>query len=70
MVRFLRIDPKVRGSNPPSAKLNLELGRSLAFCDSRRRDNEVWSNREEGPGYCSIINKLLSIRMSAFDNIV
>ena len=29
MVRFLRIDPMVSGSNPPSAKLSLRMRRVI-----------------------------------------
>ena len=67
MVRFLRIDPMVRGSSPTSAKLSFRVRRIPALCNSRRRNHEVWSHREEGPGHCSISKKLLSFQISAFD---
>ena len=40
MVRILRIDTMVSGPNPPSANLSLStlnVGESLAPCNSRRR---------------------------------
>ena len=33
---------------------HLERGESPPLCNSRRRNHEVWSNREEGSGHCSI----------------
>ena len=65
VVRFLRIDPMVSGSNPTSAKLSLRVRESPALCNSRRRNHEVWSHRDGGPGHCLI--KLLSVQISAFD---
>ena len=40
--------------------------RNNALCNSRRRNHEVWSHREEGPGHCSISKKLLSVQISTF----
>ena len=31
-----------------------QRGESPALCNSGRRNHEVWSHREEGPGHCSI----------------
>ena len=54
VVRFLRIDLIVSGSNPPQLCFHIELEQPLALCSSKRRHHEVWSNREEGPGHCPI----------------
>ena len=62
VVRFLRIDPSVSGSNPHSAKLG--VGNSPAPRNSMRRNHEVTSNREEEPGHCSISKKFLSVQIS------
>ena len=53
----------VSGSNPPSDKLSLRVKKSPAFCNSRRRNHEVRSRREEGPGQCSI-SKNFSVPIS------
>ena len=39
---------------------------SAALCNSRRRNHEVWSHLEEGPGHCSISKTFLSVQMSIF----
>ena len=68
MVSFLRLDPMVSGSNPTSAKLSLRMTDLPALlCNATRRNHEVWSHREEGPGHCLISEKLLSVPMSTFD---
>ena len=67
MVRFVRIDPTVSGSNPPLARPSVERGESPAVCNSRRRNHEVRSHQKEGPRQCSISKKLLSVQMSTFD---
>ena len=65
---ILRIDPMVSGSSPTSAKLSLsQWFESPALCNSRRRNHEVWSHREEGPGHCSISKELPSVQISTFD---
>ena len=38
----------------PQLNIHLERGESLAICISRRRNHDVLSHREEGPGRCSI----------------
>ena len=43
------------------------LSESLADGGLRRSNHEVWSNREEGPGHCSISKQLLSVQISTFD---
>ena len=50
MIRLLPTDPMISGSNPSSANLHLELGELLAFCNSRRRNYEMWPPREKAPG--------------------
>ena len=67
MVRFLRIDHMVSGSSPLSAKLSLGVRREPALCNSRRRNDEMWSHREEGPGHCSISRKLLGVQISTLN---
>ena len=67
MVRLMRIDPMVSGSSPTSSKLSLEeWGELQAHCNSKRRNHEVWSHREEGPGHCWMSKKLLSVHISTF----
>ena len=66
MVGFLLVDPMVSGSNPPSATLSLGM-RRLALSNSRSRNHQVWSHREEGPGRFSIGKKLLRVQISVFD---
>ena len=41
----------------PLLGFHLEWGEPLALCNSRRRNPEVWSHREEWPGHCSTSKK-------------
>ena len=51
----------------PQLNFHLEWGESPALCNSRRRNHEMWSHREEGPGHCSISKEFLSVRKSSLD---
>ena len=54
VVRFLRNDYMVSGSNPPSVKLSFRVRRVSS-------SSVVWWDQEEGPGHCLITKKLLSV---------
>ena len=69
VVRFMRINHMVSGSSPPQLNFRLQYEESLAFCNSRCWNHEMWSHREEGPGHCSISKKLSSVQMSAFEDL-
>ena len=64
MVMFLRMILWSVVRVPPQLNFHSEGGESPVFCNSRRRNHEVWSRREEGPGQCSITKELLSVQIS------
>ena len=70
MVRFLCIDLWSKVRIYPQLNFRLERKESLALCNFRRKNHEVWSLREEGPGHCSISKKLLRVQISVFYNLV
>ena len=51
MVRVAGYKSKGLGSRIP-AKFRLDLGESLALCNSKCMNHKLYSHREEGPWHC------------------